>query len=137
MRLSMWPRLSARVCALLLVAGCATPQPLPFRLIDAASRVQSGTFFPDSQRIEVTLEGRRYTGFYLGATSVAYSQSLSSWRFFPHDTVTTIASNSARAHLVAEDGKQMSCEFLIEARRALGECRTPDGAVYQLVADGN
>lgn len=129
--------LNASLIALLLAGGCATPQPLPFRLVDAASKVQNGTFFPDTQRIEVTLDGRRYAGFYLVATSVAYSQSLSGWRFFPHDTVTTVASNSARAHLVAEDSRQLNCEFLIEARRALGECRTPAGTVYQLVADGN
>ncbi|PKO83308.1 MAG: hypothetical protein CVU17_09030 [Betaproteobacteria bacterium HGW-Betaproteobacteria-11] len=129
--------LSASLIALLLAGGCAAPQPLPFRLVDAASKVQNGMFFPDSQRIEVTIDGRRYAGFYIVAISVAHSQSLSGWRFFPHDTVTTIASNSARAHLAAEDGRQLSCEFLIEARRALGACRTPAGIVYQLAADGN
>jgi hypothetical protein len=47
------------------------------------------------------------------------------------------SSNSARAHLTADDGQQLSCEFVFESRRAIGECRSPAGAVFQLIADEN
>ena len=127
------------VCAfaLIVVAGCAAPQPVPFQLVDSASKVERGTFFPESQRIEVTIDGHAFSGFYIVATGAAISQTMSGRRFFPRDTLTTYSSNSARAHLTADNGKQLSCEFLFEARRALGECRTPGGAVFQLIADGN
>ncbi|MDO8346928.1 MAG: hypothetical protein Q7S85_03440 [Rugosibacter sp.] len=136
MRASSLALLGASLFALSLAGGCAAPQPLPFRLVDSGTEVQNGAFFPDSQRLEARVDGELYSGFYIVATSVAYSQTLDSRRFFPRDTITTVTSNSARAHLVSTEGRQMNCEILFEARRALGECRTPAGKVYQLIADG-
>lgn len=121
---------------LILVGGCAAPQPIPFQLVDAAARTQNGTFYPDSQRIEAIIDGRLFSGFYIVAAEVAYSQTFGGRRLFPRDTVTTITSNSARAHLTADDGQRLSCEFLLESSRALGECHSPTGAIYQLVAGG-
>lgn len=122
---------------LVLAGGCAAPLPVPFQLVDAASRVQRGTLFPDSQRISVTVDGQVFNGFYIVASGAAVSQNLGGRRFFPGDMLTTFSSNSARAHLTADNGQSLSCEFLIESRRAIGECRSPAGAVFQLVADGN
>ena len=120
---------------LLLAGGCATP-PVPFQLLDSTSNVQSGVIFPDSERIEVTVDGVLFNGFYIVESGAAVSQTLTGRRFMPSDTVTTFSSNSARAHLMAENGQQLSCEFLFEGRRAVGECRTPAGAVFELKADG-
>lgn len=128
---------NACLCALALTVGCATSQPVSFQLVDPSSRVQRGSIFPDSERIEVTIDGITFSGFYLTASGTAVSQSTTFRRSFPNNTVTTFSSNSARAHLTAENGQLMSCEFLLESRRALGECRTPAGKIYQLVADGN
>ncbi len=119
------------------LAGCATPQPVPFHLVDSESRVQKGTMFPDSQRIEVTVDGQLYRGFYIVATGAARSETLGGWRSFPRDTITTFSSNSARAQLSNDKGQRLSCEFLFEGKRALGECRSSTGAVFQLIADGN
>jgi hypothetical protein len=120
-----------------LVMGCATPQPVPFQLIDSESRIQKGTIFPDRERIEVTIEGQSYKGFYLVANGVAHSETFGgSWRSLPRNTVTTYSSNSVRAQLISEKGQRLSCEFLFESNRAIGECRTPAGAIFQLVADG-
>jgi hypothetical protein len=131
---SFLARLSTTLFVLALVGGCATPQPIPFQLVDAAARPQHGTFYPDTQRIEAIIDGQLFSGFYIVASEVAYSQTFGGRRFFPRDTVTTVTSNSARAHLTAADGQRLNCEFLLEARRALGECRSPAGAVYQLIA---
>lgn len=128
---------NACLCVLALTAGCATPQPLSFQLVDSSSKVQRGNIFPDSERIEVTIDGVTFGGFYITASGTAVSHSTTVRRSFPNNTVTTFSSNSARAHLTAENGQLMSCEFLLESRRALGECRTPAGKIYQLVADGN
>lgn len=120
-----------------LAGGCATPQPVPFKLIDSESKVQRGAIFPDSQRLEVMVDGRLFQGFYIVATGSAVSQTVTGRRLLPRDTVTTLYSNSARAHLTADNGQQLSCEFLFEARRLLGECRYPAGAVLKMVAEGN
>jgi len=122
--------------AVVLASGCAAPQPLPFRLIDAASKVEHGTLYRDSERIEVTIAGQLFSGFYLIASGTAVSQTLVGRRFLPHDTFTTIYSNSARAHLTADNGRQLQNDFLFESERALGECRTPAGETFQLIADG-
>jgi hypothetical protein len=120
----------------ILAAGCAAPQPVPFQLIDSESRVQKGTIFPDRQGIEVTVEGQSYKGFYLISTGMAHSETFGGWRGFPHNTITTYSTNSVRAQLSSEKGQRLNCEFLFEGNRAIGECRTPAGAVFQLVAEG-
>lgn len=119
-----------------VAAGCAAP-PIPFQLIDSESRVQWGTIYPNTRRIEVTVDGHVFNGFYIVASGEAVSDTLSGRRFFPSETFTTYSSNAARAHLSAENGQQLSCKFLFESKRAIGECRTPAGAVFQLIADEN
>lgn len=121
--------------AVAAATGCAAPEPLPFQLVDAGSRMQNGTLFPDRQLIEATVDGQLYKGFYLFANSAARSETFAGWRSFPRDTQTTFISNSARAQLVSDTGQRLSCEFLLESRRAIGECRSPAGAVFQLIAD--
>jgi len=122
---------------LFVAAGCATPQPVPFQLIDSESRAQKGTIFPDTQRIEATIEGQSYKGFYLIATGMAHSESFGGWRASPRETVTTYSSNSVRAQLTSDKGQRLKCDFLFEGRKAIGECRTPAGTIFQLTADGN
>ena len=133
----MSPSLPTVACALALaLAGCAAPQPFPFQLIDPAAKAHRGTLYPDTQRIEVAVDGVKYGGFYIVATGFAFSHPMMVGPYFACDTVTTYTSNAARAHLTAEGGRSLSCQFLIEGARAVGECRAPDGATYQMVAEG-
>lgn len=129
--------ISTGIFVLVAMAGCAAPQPVPFQLIDTASNVQKGTIFPDRQLIEVKVDGQLYKGFYIFANGYAQSQTYGGWRSMPRDTVTTYSSNSVRAQLKSENGQHLNCEFLFEARRAIGECKSPTGTVFQLTADGN
>ena len=125
------------ICVLALAAaGCAAPQPLPFQLVDPAAKVHRGTLFPENRGIEVVVDGQMYSGIYIVATGFAISHPMLWGPYFFHDTVTTYTSNSARAHLTAEGGRRLACEFLVDGPRAVGECRTPEGAVYQMVAEG-
>lgn len=127
----------ALISVLILATGCATPQPVPFQLIDSESRIQKGTIFPDTQRIEVMVEGQLYKGFYIVATGMAHSETFGGFRSYPRETITTYSSNSARAHLISDKGQRLGCDFLFEGKRAIGECRSPAGTVFQLTADGN
>lgn len=124
-------------CALALaMAGCAAPQPMPFQLVDPASKIHRGTLFPDTQRLEVAVDGLKYSGFYIVATGIGIAHPIMVGPYFSYDTVTTYTSNQARAHLTAEGGPPLSCQFLVDGPRAVGECRTPEGTVFQLVAEG-
>ena len=124
-------------CALALaLAGCAAPQPVPFQLVDAASKVHRGTLFPQTGHIEVAVEGSQYSGFYIIAAGYAVSQPTPFVRRFPYETITTYATNEARATLSDASGRRLNCQFLVEGLRAIGECRSPDGTAYQMVAEG-
>jgi hypothetical protein len=141
LRMPIMTRYFRTICSGLLVlataTGCAAPRPVPFQLVDSESRVQKGMIFPGKQLIEARIDGQLYKGFYIFATGEAYSETFGGWRSFPRDTQTTFSSNSARAQLVSDKGQRLSCEFLFESRRAIGECRSPAGVVFQLIADGN
>ena len=119
----------------IVAAGCAAPQPVPFQLVDPSSRVQLGTLYPDAQRIEVVVDGHLFSGFYIVESASAISQTFSGRRHLPSNTITNYFTNSARAHLISDNGQQLNCEFLYEARRAVGECRSPSGTIFQLDAD--
>ncbi len=129
-------KLIAFVLVPILIAGCATP-PVPFQLVDSESRIQKGTIFPDGQRIEVMIDGQLYKGFYIAATGMAVSQGYGGLRSYPRNSVTYFSSNSMRGQLATDKGQRLNCEFLFDSGRAIGECRSPAGAIFQLVADGN
>ena len=128
--------LCAGLSVLVLAAGCASQQPLPFQLVDSESKIHKGTFFPDGQRIEAMIDGKLYKGFYIIATQIAYSETLGGWRGGPRETVTTATSNSAKAHMASDNGSQLNCTFLFESKQAIGECKSPAGKIFQLTADG-
>jgi hypothetical protein len=117
-----------------LVIGCGTSPPVSFQLIDSASSIYKGTITPDGQRIEAVIEGQLYKGFYIIASQMAYSDTMGS-RLSSRYTVTRLSSNSARAQMATDKGQQLSCEFLFEFGRAIGECKSPAGKIYQLSAD--
>jgi hypothetical protein len=145
-------RLFASALSVLLLAGCATPpQPLPFDLVGKGSTVHRGLFKPADGSIEVRIDNRVYTGFYVTSVSTARSTNVGfgvgygGWgRYggygmygaYPSETWTTVSNNSGKAYLQSAEGDKLNCDFMYEGRRLLGECRSPDtGAVFQMVAN--
>lgn len=122
----------ASLAAAVAICACAPLAPMPFALIDKA-QVYHGTLSESDQRIEVTIAGKRFQGFYLLASGTGYVDS--GWWRRGHglDKRTSFVSNSARATMAAADGERLSCEFIAEAGSAIGECRSTLGQVYQLV----
>jgi len=135
--LNLIKKSSISLFLVIAAGGCAAPQPVPFQLVDSLSRVQLGTLYPDAQRIEVTVDGHLFSGFYIVESGSAISQTVSGRRHLPASTITNYFTNSARAHLTSDNGQQLNCEFLYESRRAVGECRSPSGTIFQLGADDN
>jgi hypothetical protein len=114
------------------LSGCAPLPPVPFDLVDK-DQVSHGSFFPADRRLEVLIGDKHFEGFYIVASGTVLSQGWWPRRGFPNDTTTTFSSNSARATLSAGDDERLSCEFLLEGARAIGECRSTSGKSYQLV----
>ena len=126
---------NAMLAACAGLAACAAPAPVDFSLVGPDNDKHVGTFQPANQAVEVWIGDIRYQGFYILSTSVE-TVLMPPTRFmrFPRDSTVVSRSNTARAHLVGSDGAHLNCEFLFEGNRAIGECRSPGGRVYQLVA---
>lgn len=141
--------LTASLAAAALLAGCATtPQPLPFDLVGKGATVHRGLFKPADGSIDVRINNKVYTGFYVTSVSTARSTNVGfgvgyggygrygMYGAYPAETWTTVSNNSGKAFLQSADGDKLNCDFMYEGRRLLGECRSPDtGAVYQMVAN--
>lgn len=133
----------------LLLAACATPPPpRPFSLIDKSNVVHRGVFKPADGSMEVRINNKVYTGFYVTSTSTAHSTEVGFGAFggfgrrgygafgaFPSETYTVVSNNSGKAYLQSADGDRLNCDFMFEGPRLLGECRSPQGTVYQMVAN--
>jgi hypothetical protein len=132
------PRFSYWFLPPLLLVGCAAPAPIGFDLVDQQSVVHHGTIHIAEQTIEAMIAGKHFEGFYLLAdsTTVTTTTALSARRSHTFHSVSSIMSNVGRALLTASDGERITCEFLFEDQRAIGDCRASSGQVFQLIANG-
>jgi hypothetical protein len=144
-------RLLSTATVALALAGCATtPQPLPFDLVGKGSTIHRGLFRPADGSVDVRINNKVYTGFYVTSVSTARSTNIGfgmgyggygrygygMYGAYPSETWTTVSNNTGKAYLQSADGDKLNCDFMYEGRRLLGECRSPDtGAVYQMVAN--
>ena len=132
--------MSRSSCLLLLLpiglAACATPMPLAIELVDQQAVAHRGSIDTRQQRIEAQIGAKRYEGFFLLAdgTAVTTSTGWSMRRLRTFQTVSTVSTNAGRAVLTAADGEHITCEFLIDDGRAIGECRNSAGQLFQLIA---
>lgn len=120
------------------LAGCATQPPVPFQLIDQQSIAHAGVYNPNDQSMQVTIGNKAFRGFYIVATGTGYSTTDTFFprRFGPLDTYSSISSNSARALLRSDDGESITCQFLFQNGRAIGDCTSSRGKTFQFVASG-
>lgn len=118
----------------LWLTACAPMPPVPFDLT-RQQEVSHGWFYPQERRLDVRIGDKLFSGYYIVATSTAYTPAPSlpfrRWGF-PGDNVSVISSNTARASLAANDGERLSCELLFDGNRAAGECKSTQGQTYQL-----
>ena len=145
-------RLAIPLAAAALLSACATtPQPLPFDLVGKGNTVHRGLFKPADSSVEVRINNKVYTGFYVTSVSTARSSTIgfgvgygSYGRYggygmagaYPSETWTTVSNNTGKVYLQSADGDKLNCDFMYQGRRLLGECRSPDnGTVYQMVAN--
>jgi len=118
------------------LGGCAT-SPILFQLIDDHSNTYAGSYDPKDRSMDVTINKKAFHGFYIVSHGTAVGTSnVFGRRFHTVDTFSDVTSNSAKAYMSATDGEKITCDFLFEDRRAVGECKSSFGNIYQLVAEG-
>ncbi len=123
------------VFLLLSVTACVMA-PEHFQLYGSEQQRWQGVLYPDHERIETTINGRHFQGFYIVSRGTAVTTTPEILFGFPPfmNNMVDISMNSARASMVSEDGMHLSCKFLFQGKRLLGECTGPEGEHYQLVA---
>lgn len=125
----------AVVTLVFIISACASV-PVPFQLVGPDGQIHGGVFRSEGSVIEATIAGKQFRGLYVEAAASMTSRSAFPRRGFWGDTYSTLVSNSVRAHLASEDGEHLNCAFFHEGARAVGECQSTSGAIYQLVASG-
>ena len=117
------------------LGGCASlqPVPYPFELVGAQGSF-IGKLYPASRTMEVTIENKPFSGYYIQSVSRSVSDGLLFRRGLMDSVVTTTFDNNARGVLSAADGDRLFCDFLFEGMRMLGECKHPGAASYSLVS---
>lgn len=117
------------------LGGCATA-PFPFQLVDEKSQRHQGLVDSNAQRLTVNIGSEHYAGFYVlpSETYTTTSFFVSPRRFSAAPSHGTLTGNRARAHLDAPSGASLSCEFLVDGERAVGQCTSANGRHYQFVA---
>lgn len=118
--------------AVLLMSGCAGN----LILIDKDSKQFSGQFNSLSKTLEVSINGKLFSGFYITNASVAISNSqINSTRSTANaNTQTFYGGDTGRAVLRAADGETIQCEFNYQGMKAIGSCLNATGERYQLIA---
>lgn len=117
-----------------LLAGCAGN----LRLLEDG-KLHSGSWNAASKTMEVTIEGRQYTGDFSQNVSVGFGQSFGTAfsggrTAFGSGFGTSLASNgSGQAVMTSADGKVIQCIFQAQMGRGSGQCEGMDGRRYVLV----
>ncbi len=130
-------RALASLMSTLFLSSCAMT-PVPFALYGQDHTDGTGTLDPRHGSIQATLDGRDYHGFYIVGHGTAVTSTPPDPFFgFPPmmDSMVDISTNSARATMSSDDGSRISCQFLFQGHRALGDCQTTSGKHYQMVAE--
>ena len=128
------PAYCLALAAVSLLAGCAGN----LRLLEDG-RSHPGSWNAASKTMEVTIEGRKYTGDFSQNVSVGFGQSFGTAfsggrAAFGSGFGTSFASNgSGQGVMTSADGKVIQCVFQAQMGRGSGQCEGMDGRRYVLV----
>lgn len=106
-------------------------------LIDQGGKQYAGKFDAISKTLEVTIDGKLYSGFYIVNSGYAVG---SSQTFGARPTYGTtqfmVGGTSGNAMIRSIDGDAITCDFNYQGMRAIGVCVRPSsGSTYQLMAN--
>lgn len=115
-----------------LLSGCAGN----LILVDKNNNQSVGQFNSLSKTLEVNINGKTYSGFYITNASVGIANT----QVYGAGTVATGSSqsfyggNTGRAVLRSPEGDTVQCEFNYQGMKAIGTCVDGKGDRYQLIA---
>jgi len=115
----------------LLIAGCSSSNLL---LIDKNNKEHNITYNPWSQTMEVTVNGKKFTGDYVTNSSIAFGTTQNYGKTFsPGTSQTFIPGNSGRAFLKSTNNETLQCEFTYSTK-LIGVCSDNKGEKYNLIS---
>jgi hypothetical protein len=115
----------------LLITGCSSSNLL---LIDKNNKEHNITYNPWSQTMEVSVNGKKFTGDYVTNSSVAFGTTQNFGKTFSSGTSQTyISGNSGRALLKSTDNETLQCEFTYSTK-LIGLCTDNKGEKYNLTS---
>ncbi len=125
-------KLSALLIIVVSLAGCAGN----LILVDKDNRQSVGQFNSLTKTLDVTLNGKSYSGFYITNSSVGITntQIYGAGTTATGSSQTLYGGNSGRAVLRAQDGDTIQCEFNYQGMKAIGSCFDSKGERFQLIA---
>ncbi|MEO0048643.1 MAG: hypothetical protein RLZZ410_1602 [Pseudomonadota bacterium] len=117
--------------AVFLLSGCAGN----LILVDKENKQFIGQFNSLSKTLEVNVNGKIFSGFYITNSSVGFSnyQMYGAGATATGSSQTIYGGNSGRAVLRSQDGDTIQCEFNYQGMKAIGSCVNAQGERYQLI----
>lgn len=113
----------------LSLVGCAGN----LRLLEDG-KAHSGSWNAATKTLEVTIDGRKYSGTFSQNASVGFGSGVSGGKFA---TGTAIGSNGGgQAVMTSDDGKVIQCVFQAALGRGQGQCEGLDGRRFVLLIGG-
>ena len=106
-------------------------------LIDQGGKQYAGKFDAISKTIEVNIDGKLYSGFYIVNSGYAVG-SMQTFGAKPMygTSQSFVSGNSGNAIIRSTDGDAITCDFNYQGMRAIGVCVRPStGVTYQFMAN--
>ena len=108
------------------VSGCA----LNMKLLDEG-RTHEGHFSPASRSMDVTIDGKAYSGPMTQSTAIGFGTSFAGRRMVQTTTVGT--GSDGQAVMTSPDGKWLQCQFSAALGQGVGQCQDASGKIYPLL----
>ena len=105
-------------------------------LIDQGGKQYTGKFDAISKTLDVDVEGKLYSGFYITNSGYAFgtSQTFGARPMYGNSQMM-VGGTSGNAMIRSVDGDSITCDFNYQGMRAIGVCVRPStGATYQFMA---
>lgn len=114
--------------ALLPLVGCAGN----LRLLEEG-KSHAGTWNAATRTLEVTIEGRKYSGGFNQNATQTFGTVYGRRPIFGSGVST---DGTGQAVLTSDDGKVIQCQFQASLGRGSGQCEGMDGRRYAMIIGG-
>lgn len=113
------------LCALLTACGGTVT-------LLADGMAHRGKFDAVSKSIDLSIDGKRYSGNYVTNAGNSAGGFFTGTRYISTNTVS--GATQGRAILASNDNQTLRCEFAVQGMSAQGACQDSSGKFYDMIA---